>query len=632
MTDKKKKLILYLMEQQLPCPSSELAKLLDVSVRTVKTYIKDINMMTDKKIIHSFSKGYLINKQDALSFLDEDNSLPQNYLERAYYIIKKILVEHKNPNVLDLCDELFVGYSTLKADLTKMNNTFQKFNIRFYTQNEILHINGAEKDKRSLLSSVIFEETNNRIIDTNTLKQSFAEEDIGKITNIINEFFLKNNYYLNNFAYMNLLLHFSILIDRVKKGFYLSDFRNILTDSSEDMELIEKISKRIERDFSINLNTYERNEIYILFKTNVNYLVDANSNFNQLKNIVGPEALKIVHEIIDEVSDLYSIDLKHESFFIPFGLHIKSLVTRASLKKYNKNPLLENIKRDCPIIYDISIFVSLRLAEIYNIKINEDEIAFIAIHIGTEIDRQKTATDKLKCILLCPDYLGLKTNIYNQILHEFSNDIDLMAEISNFEELETYTFDLLITVIDDQRKNYYQSVLISPFQFDSQKKEIHGKIHEIQQLRKKGIILDNFERYFNENLFFKMEDISKEEVIERICNKMVNLGFVQHSFKSDVFERENASSTSFGQIAIPHSVHMNALQTSIGVAISRRGITWGDNIVHVVLLIAINKLDKQIFLKIYESILSLFENENVFEMMKCASTLSDFKDTVFTNI
>ncbi|WP_053367788.1 BglG family transcription antiterminator [Bacillus sp. FJAT-27245] len=630
MTDKKRRLLLYLMEQQSPCSASELAKLLDVSVRTVKTYTKDINMMTDNKIIHSFNKGYLINKQDALSLLAKQHSLPQNYSERAFYIIKKILVEHKHLNVFDLCNELFIGYSTLKADLSKMNTTFQKFNVRFSTQNDTVHIVGMEKDKRSLLSNVIFEETNNRIIDTNTLKQSFNEEDIEKISKIIDDFFVKSNYYLNNFSYMNLLLHFSILIDRVKKGHYLSDIQEIITENPEEMALIEKLSERIEKDFSISLNSYERNEIYILFKTKVNYLI--NSNYHQLKNIIGPDYLNTVSGIIDEVLDLYSIDLNHEGFIIPFGLHIKSLVTRASLKKYNKNPFLENIKRDCPIIYDIAIFVSLRLSDIYKIVIKEDETAFIAIHIGSEIDRQKSTTDKLKCILLCPDYLGLETKVYNQLLLEFSNDISIEAIISSYEEVENYSFDLLITVIDDNRNNYYPSVVISPFHIENQKKGIHGKIHEIQQTRKREIIFNNFEKYFNEELFFKVEDISKEEVIETLCDEMEKMGFVSHSFKANVFEREDASSTSFGQVAIPHSVHMNALQTNIGIAVSRSGITWGDNIVHVVLLIAINKLDKQIFLTIYDSILSLFENQNVFELLKNASSLSDFKDLVFSNI
>ena len=96
----------------------------------------------------------------------------------------------------------------------------------------------------------------------------------------------------------------------------------------------------------------------------------------------------------------------------------------------------------------------------------------------------------------------------------------------------------------------------------------------------------------------------------------------------NTFEREKASSTSFGNIAIPHSVHMDAFQTKIGIVMSKKGIIWGNNNVNVVLVIAINKLDKQIFLTINESILSLFENQDILNIMKNTKNLLEFKDIV----
>ena len=165
--------------------------------------------------------------------------------------------------------------------------------------------------------------------------------------------------------------------------------------------------------------------------------------------------MNTVDKIINEVSELYSINLSHESFIIPFALHIQSLITRASLNKYNKNPLSEQIKKDWPIIYDIAIFISLKLSDIYQIEIAEDEVAFIFLHIGNEIDRQNTSKDKLKCVLLCSHYLNIKKKIYNQLLKDFSDDIIIDAIVSDYEELESYSFDLLITLIKDERNYHY---------------------------------------------------------------------------------------------------------------------------------------------------------------------------------
>ena len=77
---------------------------------------------------------------------------------------------------------------------------------------------------------------------------------------------------------------------------------------------------------------------------------------------------------------------------------------------------------------------------------------------------------------------------------------------------------------------------------------------------------------------------------------------------------------------------MAAYQTKIGVAVSRGGITWGSNLVNVMLLIAINKYDKQILLTINESILSLFENPEILSRVKNTSSLAEFKAILLPNL
>ena len=120
-------------------------------------------------------------------------------------------------------------------------------------------------------------------------------------------------------------------------------------------------------------------------------------------------------------------------------------------------------------------FIALRLSEIYQVAIAEDEVAFIFLHVGTEIDRQNSSNDKLKCVLLCSDYLGLEKKIYAQLTQDYADEITIDAVVSSYEELERQTFDLLITMIQDERNYNYPSLLILPFQLDKQKNEIRGE-------------------------------------------------------------------------------------------------------------------------------------------------------------
>lgn len=75
-------------------------------------------------------------------------------------------------------------------------------------------------------------------------------------------------------------------------------------------------------------------------------------------------------------------------------------------------------------------------------------------------------------------------------------------------------------------------------------------------------------------------------------------------------------------------MEMEALKTCIGVAISKKGITWDNSLVHIVLLVAINKADKQTFKELYEALVMLFSDYHVMELVKECTSFHDFESLV----
>ena len=62
----------------------------------MKNYVKEINSLYSKKIILSSRNGYLINSliSPALLMEDSDEKIPQTWDERAYFIIKQLILGH----------------------------------------------------------------------------------------------------------------------------------------------------------------------------------------------------------------------------------------------------------------------------------------------------------------------------------------------------------------------------------------------------------------------------------------------------------------------------------------------------------------------------------------------------------
>jgi len=71
--------------------------------------------------------------------------------------------------------------------------------------------------------------------------------------------------------------------------------------------------------------------------------------------IIGKECFELVNEMIQSVNAFYYLDLTEPEFFIRFALHIRNLLLRTKNDYYSKNPLTEDIKTSCPLIYDVSV-------------------------------------------------------------------------------------------------------------------------------------------------------------------------------------------------------------------------------------------------------------------------------------
>ncbi|GCF95314.1 transcriptional antiterminator [Enterococcus florum] len=635
MKEKQAQMLHFLLEQTQAVPSRVLAETLDVSIRTVKNYISQLNQLSGEPVILSSNQGYKINREAARQLIVSEQpqeELPQNFKERAFYIIKKSLIEHQQLNLFDLSEELFVSYSTLKADITKMNKAFEKYHVKFLLKQDTLQIEGEEKEKRRLISYVIFEEVPQQFLDKDILEKNFQTEDIQKLTQIIQSLMKESNYQLNDFSFINLMIHLLILLESVRNNKSLITrnwFSSWLTE--DKAKLVTKMIQRIEETFDLSLNRLEKEEIHMIFQANANYI--PSNNLKELEQIVGADLMAPISQALEDVRRTFGINLTNESFVVPFSLHVSGLFNRAKQASFLKNPMLDSLKKDYPIVHDIAVFLALRLGDLLEITINEDECAYIALHIGSELEKQKKNFSKIRTVLLCPKYMNLDEKLYDQLNQHFGNELRIQSVISEAAELKGQELELLITTLPVPAANEYTVINVSPIFTEKQRLMLINELDTIRLDRKREILKANFDDFFDE-LFFRTETdaVGQQEILEKMCSQLSTHGIVGPEFYPHVLERETASSTAFESIAIPHSVYMEAQKTIISVTVSERGISWGDRKVHVVLLAAINDVDRRRFTDIYEGLISLFDSPQSYQEIRNVHSFEDFRRFIYSRI
>lgn len=632
MKKKQEVLLQYLSAHQDYVTALELSKALGVSIRTVKSYIADLHQ-DFPLLISSTNRGYQLQRNPSTEIMQgKRDDIPQDYEERCIYIIKKLLLEKNNClDAYDVCDELFISISTLKNDLNKMNTSFASFSITFLCMSNQISIQGSEKNKRRLISHVMNEEASGNFIDLLFLEESFPTYHLDALSQLLKETFQLHHYYVNDFALLNLILHIVIMVDRIHQGNHIHQGTIEEIDPQDDAALILDLCNRLEVFFDITFTPFERFEIYILCKTNINQ--HSKEQMHPLQKIVSEDILCISKNIAESVDEHFFINLMSESFMTPFSLHVKNLKSRLEYHSDVKNPMIENIKNSCPTIYDIATFIAYQLMQEFHEVISEDEIAFIALHVGTEIERQKSERIKVRCILLAPNYLNIHELMYNQLLLDFGEQIMIVKTLSYEADLEGETFDLLLTTVPCKESSAYPSVLLSPFASTYDKKKLMDAIKQVQNNLKGQDLKDNIDTYFNENLFFLQQNLKhKYDIIKLMSHNMISLNYVNEQFENEVIKRESASSTAFMKVAIPHPMKMGAYKTSIAVYIDADGIEWDKNhVVNIVCMIAFNRIDNKKFHELYESLIMLFnENSFIYELRKCKS-YEDFKQILVKN-
>lgn len=616
MNWKNEKLIRLLLEAQ-PSTAQTLAERMEVSIRSIKNYVKEINL-EEEGTITSSREGYRIDLTKAKQLLDEhDDNVPQTSKDRVIYILNQLLNHHNNEavNLYDLSDELYVSMSTLKNELQKVKRRLAKYDLELISHGDDVSINGLEKNKRKMLSTILYDESNVNFVNLQSLQKAFLDIDIEFIKHTILQIFDDYHYFINDYSLINLVLHITIAIDRIRnQNINTQNIKELPAVRLHEYELAQRLAKRMEEHFDITYSDAEVYEMTLLIISRATTIDYKSINVANLEEFIGKDCLDLVNQLILDVSAFYYIDLSEPEFLIRFALHIRNLLVRSKNNYFSKNPLTQGIKTSCPMIYDVSVSLAGTIKEKTGVSINDDEIAYIAFHLGSTIEAQKSLTTKITAVLYCPSYYDMNLRITDMINQYFQEELlitNILTDESEFSKVKG--MDLIITTMPLSDIYTIPIIQIRPFLMDKDHSLLKEKISEVRKQKKKK----EFEAYLRELIipdFFEKKNTLKNQknCVTYMVNKMIKHDYVDESFIQDILDREKMSSTAYGSFAIPHAMKMHAKKTGINIISSDEEIDWNGKGVHLVLMMCFNINERYIFNEIFDPItMILSESENV---------------------
>ncbi len=629
-------IIQYLFQQTDYVKSDDMAFALNIGKRSLLYRLKQIKQEHPDLILSS-REGFKLN-HSAYNFTNNYKKIPTNYYERKVYIVKKILINNQKLTLFELAEKLAVSENSLQNDLSKFRNELKKFNLSI-TAHDYVQICGTDYDKRKLVMLYINEESKISFYSLEKLQSIFTIADLQSIKKVVTDVLNKHDYFIDNYSLTNYVLHLALVIEMMNN----KPVSNVQIKESEIIDKIislggsthvYNIVKEIYDNLLIKYNyTYSIENIYDISVLFISRIISKKikDNLNAIpENILSTEVNTVLNDIIHSIHDNYGIDLVDNDFLLRFGMHINGLLYRAKNNIKINSLQFESIKNNYPLIYAISINIINRIQNLIKLSICESEISYIALHIGSALDKQQSNQNKVNCLLICTDYNDLGLKLIEKINTIYADKINITDVITNLDAIDkNNNYDLVLSTMPLPQKYGQKQIQIDYFLNNSSINNINTAIDLILKNRLLTQFKSKLQYFFHSDVFFISDRFqSRDQAIDFLCENLLNKDYVYKEYRDDIYQHEKISSSAYGKIAIPHPLSNNSKTSVIAVLISKNPINWGINNVNIIFMLSINNNDKMFFRDIFNVITDFMSNTNNFNQLLQIKSIDEFIDLI----
>ncbi|HFK7933079.1 TPA: transcription antiterminator, partial [Listeria monocytogenes] len=552
--------------------------------------------------INSTKQGYQINLNIPFEFQSESDVTER----KSKLLLELIKNSTKGVDLFELADILYISEVTLKKDIQQLKNELKEADVKIVISKDRIKLIGKERAKRKYMISLLYEEGGYRESIKSRIQEMIEFVSIDKLQNIVKEVLAQESITTNQYSMMNIVLHYAISIVRIQQGNTLIETqKTLIRKHSKEYEISKKIAKILSEEYQIHFSEAETKQLGLLY-VGLQNEQSANANHGELDQFVDKKIIDALKIVLANVEETYLIDLQNEQLFIKLAIHVQSLYYRSRYKAYTRNLSLLDIKTSYPVTFDIAVYISSLLQEKLAIDFNEDEISFIALHIGSFLESENRDYIRLEIGLLVDDYHDLRTNMLKKLRARFENEATIeLIENEDYEE----NFDIILTTNRDVALEKAGSIFIHPLLTTKDIKKITSRIQTKKKILENNIRGQQIDRYIVRSLYSNQIDPSEltpAKIREQMISKMEKQTFVTPEFKEKVEKREQMAPTSFPSgIAIPHSIKNDALQSGVSIMTLQEPIYWNDVKVKIIALVAISKKDATEFNDFFEKFVEI---------------------------
>ncbi|MBS7008650.1 BglG family transcription antiterminator [Anaerostipes sp.] len=631
----------------------KIAGLLEISQRSVHSYMKEIAGFCDKRgyqLIRQRGKGVClhagIHKKELEETFPRDQVSCETRKYRINYIVRT-LIESGEPYTAALfSEELFVSKATIRTDIEKANKTLEPDRVLIHQiVGKGIEIRGKEFDLRKVLvcrnQKVLYEQNKQDWITPDyridqlsyvRLISQYRKNTVDKVIGSIQQLERQIGCQFNDYTFCMITEYVSNQINRLKAGHFLEESMiSRLTLVEEIADWTDIFTGILNRQFQMNINPREGLYLYILL---LGAELQNSSRIVNKKFLIEKEICieEVAQNMIQYISSIVGRDFIEDPLLkTSVALFLNSSFVRVKFGFEIRNPFLEDIKQTYSAIFSACFTASKEYESLVGALPSEDEISYMAILFGGAIVQKKR---DVNTVIIGSGGVGIAQIIARKIENKIS-DINIISVLpaNAGVMIDESQYDLVITTVPSLKARHPHIVYTTPvvgeqdiYRIKKQCSEMKAEQKNLeQQWTIKNLMQDDL-------ILIESEVTTKKSLLKKACDLLEGGGYVEEGFFEDVLRRESISASVLGGgVAVPHGMANLVKKPAVVIIKTDQRVEWEEGSVDVIFLLALNFEDIQSTRAFFAAFYEMTMEKNSARLIRKAKSKEEIKKVIMMN-
>ena len=377
---RQKRLLSVLNKKRGAASGKELAASLNVSERTVRSDIKEINEQLAQygiSINPLYGKGYSLSIQDRRVFV-ELFSERESYVsrdDRVRTLLIRLLRESDWCELGNLEDEMFVSRTTLENDLKTVKKRISARHpyLQMERKGNYVRLENNEVKRRDILVHIYAEYWDYDSREGIVLKHGdLGAEMLRDVQSVLKEALGKWKIRLDDSAFIYMTLSVAMMYSRVRDG-HMIRHTEVSRPDSDLSDVVLFVVEKLNEGWKMEFRRAELIWLSDILKQ-LELLCSQTYSKNYVLEHTDVLCHHIVNNLLERIEKRYGIDFtSDERLFVDLTKHVQALFDGIVAPQIQNHIIGDELRRRYPFLGDVACFARKYLEEQCEIELGKEE-------------------------------------------------------------------------------------------------------------------------------------------------------------------------------------------------------------------------------------------------------------------